>query len=201
MKLCNTLFSALSHTHSSTREPEHQTCNQKCAGVVKYWLYSRERQGNSREQNRRLHQPAQRQLMAKNMDTAAAAGAPGGLEAKGFIRHICILEVNTAACPEGIPNVGRKEKKEEAGTLRCSACASYEHVFHDAEKMAEQLMPRTSVCHPKYSFFHAPFIKLNRQITHALSQPQRNEVAEESTCTERPVFEGHRVRKKSCRFS
>lgn len=97
--------------------------------------------------------------------------------------------------------MGRKEKTEEAGTLRCSACASYEHVFHDTEKMAEQLMPRTSVCHLKYSFFHAPFIKPSRQISHALSQPQGNEVAEEPTCRARPVFEEHRVQKKSCGFS
>lgn len=156
MKLCNTLFSASSHTHSSTREPEHQTCNQKCAGVVKYWLYSKERQGNSREQNRRLHRPAQRQLMAKNMDTAAAAGAPGGLKAKGFIRHICILEVNTAACPEGIPNVGRREEGGGRNTALLCLCQLWAR-FSWCREDGRAAHAKNKCVSPQILFFPCPF--------------------------------------------
>lgn len=55
----------------------------------------------------------------------------------------------------------RKNEKTEEGVLCAGAWANDDHIIHDTEKVAEQLMLRKSVCYLKHSYAMLRFIKPN----------------------------------------
>lgn len=50
-------------------------------------------------------------------------------------------------------------RRRRGGAVCCCARDNYDPIFHDPEKVAEQLTPRKSVCRLRYSYFHVPFYK------------------------------------------